>query len=230
MTANAAIVIGATGGIGAAVVKVLEASGQYDRVIGLSRTSNPRIDLLDEETIETAARWAGEQTDRIGLIVDATGALTIGARKPEKSLRELDPQALADAFAINAIGPALLMKHYLPLLPKDGKSVFATLSARVGSISDNRLGGWYGYRASKAALNQLVRTTAIEVSRRKPEAICVAFHPGTVRTPLTEGFAKSGLEVQPADQAAQRLLAVIDKLTPADTGCYFDHFGKPIPW
>jgi len=225
-----AIVVGATGGIGTALVRQLEAGGQYDRVIGLSRRSQPGLDLRDEDSIEFAAKWAAGQGDDLRLVFDATGALTLGDRKPEKSLRELDANALADSFAINAIGPALLMKHFLPLLPKKGKSVFATLSARVGSISDNTLGGWYGYRASKAALNQLVRTASIELARRKPQAICVALHPGTVRTPLTEGFAKTGLEVQEPELAAQRLLAVVRDLTAAQSGGFFDHLGKPVAW
>jgi NAD(P)-dependent dehydrogenase (short-subunit alcohol dehydrogenase family) len=137
---------------------------------------------------------------------------------------------MAHAFAINAIGPALLMKHFLPLLPRSGRSVFATLSAKVGSIGDNHLGGWYSYRASKAALNQLVRTAAIELSRRQPQAICVALHPGTVATPLSSPFAKSGLQVQAPDLAAQRLLAVIDALTAEDSGGFFNHQGERLPW
>ncbi|MBO9426249.1 SDR family NAD(P)-dependent oxidoreductase [Labrenzia sp. R4_1] len=225
-----AIVIGATGGIGSALVRVLDETGPYDRVVGLSRRTHPGLDLLDETSIQAAAKWVAGQGDDLRLVFDATGALTLGDRKPEKSLRELDPQALAESYAINAIGPALLMKHFHPLLPKEGKSVFATLSARVGSISDNSLGGWYGYRASKAALNQLVRTASIELARRKPHAICVALHPGTVRTPLTEGFAKSGLEVQAPEKAAERLLSVINGLTPAETGGYFDHMGERIEW
>ncbi|WP_420414778.1 SDR family NAD(P)-dependent oxidoreductase [Roseibium sp.] len=230
MNETAALVIGATGGIGKAIVAELEADGHYDQIIALSRRSNPRIDLLDEATIAETADWVEKQDLRIELVLDATGALTLGDKKPEKSLRELEPQALAKSYAINAIGPALLMKHFLPLLPRDGKSVFATLSARVGSISDNKLGGWYSYRASKAALNQLVKTAATELARRKPDAICVALHPGTVRTPLTEGFAKSGLEVQQAELAALRLLSVVDSLTPKHSGGFFDHLGKPVGW
>jgi NAD(P)-dependent dehydrogenase (short-subunit alcohol dehydrogenase family) len=118
----------------------------------------------------------------------------------------------------------------LPLLPREGKSVFATLSARLGSIGENRLGGWYSYRASKAALNQLVRTAAIELGRRHPASICVALHPGTVDTRLTSPFNKSDLEVQSPDVAAGRLLAVIDRLSPADSGGFLDYRGERIPW
>ncbi|MEP3429675.1 MAG: SDR family NAD(P)-dependent oxidoreductase [Roseibium sp.] len=225
-----AVIIGATGGIGSAIATVAEVSDRYDRVIRLSRTSSPSLELLDEASIEAAARWLKEQPGEIAFILDATGALTLGDHKPEKSWRELDPSALADTFALNAIGPALFMKHFLPLMPRDGRSIFATLSARVGSISDNQLGGWYGYRAAKAALNQLVRTASVELKRKKPEAICVALHPGTVRTQLTEGFAKTGLEVQDPEQAAKRLLTVVEGLRPEDTGGFFDHLGKPVSW
>ncbi len=164
------------------------------------------------------------------LIVDSTGILHGEGLQPEKSWREFDAQKLADAFAVNAIGPALLMKHFLPLLPPEGKCMFATLSARVGSIGDNRLGGWYGYRASKAALNQFVRTAAVELRRRRREAVCVALHPGTVDTRLSSPFGKSGLEVQSPEDAAQRVLAVIDRLGPSESGGFFDHRAIRVPW
>ena len=149
---------------------------------------------------------------------------------PEKSWRQLDAANLARAFALNAIGPALIMKHVLPRLPKSGKSVFATLSARVGSIGDNRLGGWYSYRASKAALNQLVRTASIELARRSSDALCIALHPGTVATPLSAPFAASGLEVHTPVAAARHLLAAISQLTTNDNGGFFDWRGQPVPW
>ncbi len=233
MARQVAIVIGASGGIGAAVHRALEEGGFFSQVLALGRSTAPPLDLLDESSIREAAVWAQEKSaadEDVRLIFDATGALTLGERPPEKSWRDLDPQALAASYAINTIGPALLMKHFLPLLPKEGKSVFATLSARVGSIGDNGLGGWYGYRASKAALNQMVRSASIELRRRRPEAICVALHPGTVQTQLTERFVKSGLEVQTPALAAGRLLTVIHRLSADDTGGFFDHLGKPIPW
>ena len=193
------------------------------------RLSRPALELHDEATIAaSAAQVAAQGAPR--LIIDATGVLHAGALQPEKSWRHLDPVQLTEAFAVNAIGPALLMKHYLPLLPIDGKSVFATLSARVGSISDNRLGGWYGYRASKAALNQFVRTAAVELHRRQRQAMCVALHPGTVETRLTSPFGKHDLDVQTPAVAAARLLRVIDGLRPADNGSFFDQHGVSIPW
>lgn len=224
-----AVVIGASGGIGAALVEGLERSDRYERVIGLGRSTTPRIDLLDEQTIESAAASLADAGE-LRLVISATGFLHGPDQAPEKSWSELDPQALAHAFAINATGPALLMKHLLPLLPRTGKAVFAALSARVGSIGDNRLGGWYGYRASKAALNQLVRTAAIELRRRRPEALCVALHPGTVDTALSEPFRKSGLAPQTPAAAAARLLAVIETLDAGQTGQAFDQNGAVIPW
>ena len=163
-------------------------------------------------------------------MIDATGFLHTDGFAPEKSWRDLDAIHMARAFAVNAIGPALLMKHFLPLLPRQGRSVFATLSARVGSIGDNQLGGWYSYRASKAALNQFVRTAAIELGRRQPAALCVALHPGTVATRLSAPFAKAGLDVRTAEEAADRLIDVIERLAPASTGGFFDYRGAPVPW
>lgn len=225
-----AVIFGASGGIGSAVRSHLESAGGYDAVIGLHRKSSPPLDLLDDHKIQACAEEVRQAGDEVRLLFDATGALTLGSARPEKSLGELDPEVLARSFAINAIGPALLMKHFLPLFPREGRSVFATLSARVGSIGDNGLGGWYSYRASKAALNQLVRTASIELARKNPEAICVALHPGTVRTSLTENFAKTGLDVQEPAVAAERLVDLMTSLTPAQSGGFFDQFGRPMAW
>ena len=224
-----AVVIGATGGIGRALAQTLSHDAAYDLVIGLSRSSTPPLELTSEASIVAAAAFINAQgTPR--LIIDATGVLQSETIKPEKSWREIDAAQMAEAFAINAIGPALVMKHFLPLLPRDGSAVFATLSARVGSIGDNRLGGWYSYRASKAALNHLVRTAAIELNRRAPNAICVALHPGTVNTGLSASFAKTGLDVQTPELAAERLLEVIAKLTAAHNGGFFDYNGETVTW
>lgn len=225
-----AIVIGAGGGIGASVLAQLQGSNGFERVIGLGRFTDPPIELTDEDSIESAASRIAETGLPLRLVLDASGFLHDARFTPEKRLQQLDPAHLAKAFAINAIGPALLMKHFLPLLPRDGKSVFATLSAKVGSIGDNRLGGWYGYRASKAALNQFVRTAAIELQRRAPLAICVALHPGTTDTALSRPFAKAGLEVRSAEHAATQLLEVIERLEAGDSGGFFDYLGRPLPW
>jgi len=224
-----AVVFGASGGIGSALACRLSAAQCFERVVSFSRSSTPAIDLLTETSLRDAAAFAAGEGD-MRLVVDATGFLHDEAQRPEKSWRELDPAQMARSFALNAIGPALIMKHVLPLLPFEGKAVFATLSARVGSIGDNHLGGWYSYRASKAALNQLVRTASIELTRRQPEAICVALHPGTVATRLSSPFGKAGLDVQSPDVVAERLLDVIADLGPDDSGGFFDYRGERVPW
>lgn len=224
-----AVVFGAGGGIGSALLERLKQSSIHADVLGFGRGTSPAIDFRNEDSIAAAAETVAAAGD-INLVINAAGFLHDDLYGPEKSWRDLDPDALAHSFAINAIGPALLMKHLLPRLPRDDRSIFATLSARVGRIGDNRLGGWYGYRASKAALNQIVRTAAIELGRRRKNAICVALHPGTVATPLSAPFTKSGLDIQSPDIAAARLLSVVDGLSPADSGGFFDQNGKPVPW
>ena len=179
---------------------------------------------------EAAASNVASRNVDVRLIVNATGVLEAADCIAEKTLRQLDANTMARSFAINAIGPALLMKHFLPLLPRAGRSVFATLSARVGSIGDNRLGGWYSYRASKAALNQIVRTAAIELGRARPDALCVAIHPGTVATRLSQRFTKSGLDIQSPETAAMRILSVLNTLPANASGGFFDQLGRPIPW
>ncbi len=227
---GSAVVIGATGGIGAALLDRLTAEGRFSKVFGLSRRSQPPIDLLDESSIQAAAHRLGLEATSLRLVIDATGMLHDGDFRPERSWRELDPGHLARSFQLNAIGPALLMKHFLPLFPRQGRSVFATLSARVGSIGDNRLGGWYSYRASKSALNQLVRTAAIELKRQSPQALCVALHPGTVDTRLSAPFRKADLSVRTPESAAELILQAMDGLTPAESGGFFDYRGESIPW
>ncbi|MEL7486157.1 MAG: SDR family NAD(P)-dependent oxidoreductase [Pseudomonadota bacterium] len=223
-----ALVIGASGGIGAAVVEALENSPRCAGVRTLSR-SHDRFDITDETAIAAAADTLAADGAVFDLIFDATGVLVSDGERPEKAFSELNPAAMAAAFAVNAAGPALLMKHLAPLLSKDRKSVFATLSARVGSIGDNRLGGWMSYRASKAALNQLVRCAAVEFARKNPNAVIVALHPGTIETSLTRAFAKGRYTATPAE-AARNMLAVLDSLTPAESGGFFDYAGKEIPW
>ena len=225
-----AVVVGSSGGIGQALLGRLAAQPRFRAALGLGRSSSPPLDLTDEESIAQAARHVRGLGAEVRLVIDATGFLHMDGFAPEKSWRDLDAVHMARAFAVNAIGPALLMKHFLPLLPRQGRSVFATLSARVGSIGDNRLGGWYSYRASKAALNQLMRTAAVELGRRQPAALCVALHPGTVATRLSAPFAKAGLDVQTAEQAADGLLHVIDSLRPGSSGGFFDHRGEAVPW
>ncbi len=229
-TGGIAVVIGASGGIGGAFVEQLERGNSFVRTVGLGRSSVPAVDLGSEDSIAAAAEHVAGLDHPVRLVVVATGFLHDEAFQPEKTWRQLDSGHLLQAFAVNAIGPALVMKHFLPLLPRRGKSVFAALSAKVGSISDNRLGGWYSYRASKAALNQLVRTASTELRRTHPEAVLVSLHPGTVDTRLSAPFAKSGLDVRSPSEAARHLLAVVDGLAAEDSGGFVDYRGQPVPW
>lgn len=231
--ARSAIIIGASGGIGAALAATLAEEASYDRVLVFARSfpSPDHLDLTDEPSIAAAAARAAEGPPP-ELIVIATGLLHEDGRGPEKAFRELDPAWLARSYAVNAIGPALVLKHFLPLLPRTGAPVLATLSARVGSISDNRLGGWHGYRAAKAALNMLVRNAAIEAARTNSRAIVVGLHPGTVDTQLSKPFQGNvapGSLFTP-DRAANQLLDVIDGLKPKDSGKLFAWDGEEIPF
>ncbi len=235
-----AVVFGANGGIGAALVRALGADPRCGRLDVGARgpvdVTNQKIrafqfDLEDELSIVSAARSIAE-TGPVHLVIVATGVLQDNAIMPEKSWRSLQAGALQRAFAINVIGPALIGKHMLPLLAKNQKTVFAALSARVGSISDNRLGGWHAYRTSKAALNMMFRNFAIELSRTRPLAVCATLHPGTVATKLSQPFqggAKPGAIVSP-DLAADRLMVVLDKLSSDQSGLMVDWKSEVIPF
>lgn len=213
------VLIGASGGIGAALSVATGA-------IALSR---PDIDLTDEASIKAAAQRIKDEHGVIDMVIVATGLLHDGDISPEKTWARLDPAAMAQVLAVNTIGPALVAKHFLPLLAKGRKSVFAALSARVGSIEDNRLGGWVSYRASKAALNQVIRTFAIELKRKNPDAICVGLHPGTVDTGLSGPFQGGATtEIFAPDVAADHLLKVVDAIRSDDSGDVFDWSGKRI--
>lgn len=218
-----ALIIGASGGIGMAISAALTARG--GQVTTLSR-SRDGFDVTDDTCVRTHLSALDGPFD---LIFVATGALEIDGAEPEKSLKALEPAALMDQFALNAMGPALVLKHAAHLLPRDRRAVFAVLSARVGSIGDNRLGGWYAYRAAKAALNQLIRCAAIELGRSHKQLSVVALHPGTVQTDFTRKYLGRHPSVPPAE-AAGNLLRVIDGLAPRDTGRFFDWAGKEVAW
>ena len=235
---GAALVIGAGGGLGAPLVAQLSgapgAIGAFSTVLALGRSTQPALDYDHEASLQAAASWVAAQCAErqleLRLIIVATGFLHGAPGQPERSLAHLDADYLRHVFQVNAIGPALVMKHFLPLLPSQGRCVAGFFSARVGSIGDNALGGWYGYRASKAALNQLVKTASIELTRRNKDSICVALHPGTVDTALSQPFAKTGLKVRPPAEAASDLLAVLHGLRPGDTGHLMDYQGQTLPF
>jgi NAD(P)-dependent dehydrogenase (short-subunit alcohol dehydrogenase family) len=231
------VILGGTGGLGAALAQKHEQRG--DTVLAIGRRTDPRIDYTQPDSVTSCAQQVADRLAQRGealtRLIVATGFLhgdtAAGSRaEPERSWSHLNADALAHGFAVNAIGPALVMRHFLPLLPRQGPCLAAFFSARVGSIGDNALGGWYAYRAAKAALNQLVHTASIELARRNREVVCVALHPGTVDTPLSQPFAKTGLKVRPAEVAATELIAVMDGLTAAQTGGFFDHQGQVVPW
>lgn len=237
---HAAVIFGASGGVGNALVRAVASSGLFAQVhAGMRRQTDDlpagvrpfTFDLMDERTVAEFARGLDSPPT---LIIVATGMLHDRAAgiAPEKSVRTLDPTAMARAFAINSIGPALVAKHMLPRLPKGQRAVFACLSARVGSIGDNHLGGWHSYRASKAALNMLIRNFAIEIARTHPMAIIAALHPGTVDTTLSEPFQGnvSPKKLFTPPQAAGQLLHVIDGLSAADSGGLFAWDGQRLPW
>jgi len=251
-----AVVLGARGGIGRAWVEHLSASGRFDTVLALSRSalhdavpvgadspagsgSKPAtsrvieagIDLQDPASIAQAAALAGT-LEPVREVIVASGLLHADdGLSPEKSMRALDAPSLQRLFTVNAIGPVLVARHFMPLMPREGRVVFAALSARVGSISDNRLGGWYGYRASKAALNQFIRTLAIEWSRTARESVCVGLHPGTVDTALSAPFQANvaAERLFTPQQAVASLDTVLASLTPAHSGQVFAWDGQPVP-
>ena len=222
-----ALVIGASGGIGAALVEALRSNPRCAAAVALSRSSVPAVDLTDPASIEQAARdVAGQGT--FHLIINAAGVLHGADFMPEKRLADLDYEQLLSTFQVNTFGPALLLRHFSGLLDRQ-RGVLAMLSAKVGSIGDNRLGGWYSYRASKAALNMLIKTAAIEVRRSQPNAVLLALHPGTVNSALSQPFR--GAEIgRPAAVAAQELLRVIDGLGPEASGGFYAYSGEGLPW
>ncbi|WP_090209951.1 SDR family NAD(P)-dependent oxidoreductase [Yoonia litorea] len=218
-----ALVIGASGGIGSAVAGSLEGRG-WD-VVRLSRREH-RFDVTDPNRVAEALEGLQGTFD---LIFVAVGILAAPDGAPEKSLDAIEAESMQQVFAVNTIGPALILRHAADLLSRDRRGVIATLSARVGSIGDNKIGGWYSYRASKAALNQIVHGAAIELGRTHKQAICVALHPGTVETPFTAKYAGRHKTV-PAVEAAKNLIALVEGLTPDQTGKFFDYAGKEIVW
>lgn len=233
-------IIGANGGIGRALCLGLAGRADITRVYALSRAgSGPdapvikllKADILDDAGLKAAADHIAAE-GALDMVIIATGILSDAATglAPEKSWREQSLPAFEQVFAVNTFGPALAAKHFLPILARKQRVVFAALSARVGSISDNKLGGWHAYRASKAALNMLMRNYALELARRNEQGVVVSLHPGTVETSLSKAFVTgSNRKVFSPEQAATYLLDVIAGLTPHDSGKAFDWAGKEIP-
>lgn len=243
-----ALIVGASQGIGLGFVKQLLSDDRLDRVFATYRhpatagalldlTEHPKLTCLSLEATEegeiaqTAAKIQA-QAPTLEVVINCVGILHAGDLQPEKSLRQIDAEQLLRYFQVNSIPSALLAKHLQPLLKKSDRSVFATISAKIGSIEDNRLGGWYGYRASKAALNMLLKTIAIEYSRKNPQTIVVALHPGTTDTRLSAPFQGN---VPPeklfsVERTVNQLLAIIDSLSAADNGSFFSWDGSRLPW
>lgn len=223
-----ALVIGASGAIGAALVARLQADPRCAQVLALGRSSQPRLDYDDPPSIAAAAQALHGQGP-LHLAIVATGMLQGASGTPEKRLAQLRHEHMAASFNANTIGPALALAHFTPLLARDARGVMAVLSAKVGSIGDNRLGGWHSYRASKAALNMVVKTAAIEFARTHPQAVLAALHPGTVDSPLSAPFGGARIG-RPAEHAAKDLLAVLDALQPHDSGGFFAYDGQRLAW
>jgi len=217
-----ALILGESGGIGSALSEALRVNGV--EVVGLSR-SRDGFDLADPATVD---RCLGMLEGTFDLVIVATGILAPSQHSPEKSLFAIEAEVMAEMFKVNAIGPALVLRHIPKILTPDKPTVTAVLTARVGSISDNRSGGWYSYRASKAAANQIVRSAAIEIARKHKNACVVALHPGTVQTAFTSDYP--GYEKRTAPVAAAQLIEVMKDLEPQQTGQFLDWAGKRVPW
>lgn len=223
-----ALVVGSSGAIGAALVRQLHADPRCAHVIELCRGSQPSIDFDDEQSVAAAAERL-YVPGPLHCVINAAGILHGAHGMPERRLAELNYAHMQAVFRANTMGPALVIAHFTPLLARRERSVFATLSAKVGSIGDNRLGGWYSYRASKAALNMIVRTAAIEVARTHPHSVLCALHPGTVNSALSAPF-NGGQAGRDPDVAAADLLRVMDGLAPRDSGGFFGYDGQRLPW
>ena len=219
-----ALVFGASGGIGQAFSRFLEDKLGSENVVKVSRSFDG-FDISDEEKI---LKFSESIEGSFNLIINAIGVLQTTEEGPEKTINVVKQKSMIDMMTINAIGPALLLKNFSKKLDKTKFSVFVNLSARVGSITDNRLGGWISYRSSKAALNQIIKTSSIEINRRNKNAICVGLHPGTVKTSFTEKFQNTTETISP-DESVKMMMNVVENLSVDDNGYCFAYDGKVIP-
>ncbi len=222
-----ALIIGSSGTIGQALKKQLESDPKAGSIYEISRNTPIAIDLQDEQTIPNAAKELA-QFAPLHLILIATGVLHSEELQPEKKIGDLQIHAMSTVFAINTFGPALILRYFAPLLSRD-RAIMAWISAKVGSIEDNRLGGWYSYRASKAALNMIIQTGAIEIHRTNPQACLVALHPGTVKSPLSRPFGGI-LKGQEPQNAALQMLTSLDQVKPSSRAIFLSYDGRTIPW
>ena len=232
-------VLGSSGGLGSAFVRNFEKKEGVESVLALSRKKSNiygskikeiSIDIESEVSIINASKQIEQK--KIDIIIVATGVLQNSFLKAEKRISQIEPDAINQIFSVNAVGPILVMKHFLPLMNPDRRSVFAFLSAKVGSITDNKLGGWASYRSSKAALNMLIKTASIEIKRSLPNCIAVSLHPGTVDTNLSKPYQRGVPKDKlfSPDYAVENLLKVIDNLTIADSGCFFSWNGEKLDY
>ena len=219
-----ALVFGASGGIGQAFSRFLKDKLGSENVVNVSRSFDG-FEISDEEKI---LKFSESIEGSFNLIINATGVLQTTEEGPEKTINVVKQKSMIDMMTINAIGPALLLKNFSKKLDKTKFSVFVNLSARVGSITDNRLGGWISYRSSKAALNQIIKTSSIEINRRNKNAICVGLHPGTVKTRFTEKFQNTTETISP-DESVEMMMKVVENLSVDDNGYCFAYDGKVIP-
>ncbi len=244
------LIVGATQGIGYGFVQQLLLNTDVQKIIATYRRKETaqelfklegsfpdklitvQVDVTDEAQIEEAVSKIQAQITKLHLAINCVGMLHEDDLQPEKSLRHINPDRLLRYFEVNTIPTALLSKHLLPLFKHPEFSVWATISAKVGSIEDNRLGGWYGYRASKAALNMLIKNVAIEYNRVSKNSIVIALHPGTTDTQLSLPFQKNVPEGKlfSTELCTQQLLTVIDRLTTKNNGQFFNWDGGILPW
>jgi NAD(P)-dependent dehydrogenase (short-subunit alcohol dehydrogenase family) len=244
-----ALIVGASQGIGLGFMQQLVADGRFGRIYGTYRRpdtaeglislaqTHPHLtplmmDVTSEDSMAQAVARMQATTPRLHLVVYCVGLLHDGDFQPEKSVRQITSDQLVRSFQVNAVGAALLTKHLFPLLKHDQPSVFGAISAKVGSIGDNRLGGWYGYRASKAALNMLIKTASLEYARKSPNTIFALLHPGTTDTRLSQPFQRGvpPEKLFPVARTVAQLMAVMDGLEPSDSGAFWSWDGSRLPW
>jgi len=224
-----ALVIGSSGAIGAAFVDCLRQDRRCLSLTELSRTIMPTFELTRPDSFPELVQALRLQTS-LNLVIDASGALAMPGARPEKALRELAVDRLRFAIEVNAVGPLLLMQSLAPFLSTKGPMLYVKLSARVGSITDNRKGGWYGYRASKAALNMMLQCVALEWQRSNPQAQVLALQPGTVRSALSKDFLQASPDALTADASVGRFWQALDQLEPKPGAQFVDYQGVAIPW